>query len=460
MNKPVSTLRQARGTPLLALAAILLLVLMAATPPTAAGTAPRLTEIRSTSPPDRVLARPDSGPDAEDAFTAPASAIHHHDTPHFRLHWTSQGEDAATLAYIKQAAATFEEVWRAEVMTLGWPAPLPDAGLGGNDLVDVYVVDLAGEAFGYAAADAEALCGACAAVHGYLVMDNDYEGYRPDALGALQATAAHEFSHLVQFGMAYNAEGWAYEATAVWLEQVVYPQVDARTQYLVDFADAPQLSLSDFDTDTGGFDRAYGAYVWNLWLADRYGPEVIRDAWQAAASTDAHVLAGYATALATRGALLEEELVAFTAATAAWERGGFPGEAVGYPPIARQGMIEGGSVTTVTVDHAAAYVTDIRAGEEITVTVRGPKFVAGGIGLVAGAGTEVLSAVDDSLFDGEATITLRGVADATRVTLVIVNADPGLAVPKPPGSDRPRYLFDDIAYLVGVDVDPGPLAKP
>mgnify|MGYP006199618865 CR=1 FL=1 len=29
---------------------------------------------------------------------------------------------------------------------------------------------------------------------------------------------------------------------------------------------------------------------------------------------------------------------------------------------------------------------------------------------------------------------------------VIVNADPGLAVPKPPGSDRPRYLFDEVSY--------------
>ncbi len=91
--------------------------------------------------------------------------------------------------------------------------------------------------------------------------------------------------------------------------------------------------------------------------------------------------------------------------------------------------------------------------------MRGPKFVAGGIGLIAGAGTEVLSAVDDSLFDGHATVTLRGIGDATRVTLVIVNADPGLAVPKPPGNDRPRYLFDEVDYVVGIDVDPGPPVK-
>ncbi|HUG87045.1 MAG TPA: MXAN_6640 family putative metalloprotease [Euzebya sp.] len=410
-------------------------------------------------PPDRVLARPDSGPGAEDAFTAPAQALHHHDTTHFRLHFTTTTEDAAQNAFIKQAAVVFEQVWTAQVSDLGWPAPLPDDGLGGNDLVDVYFVDLGQGAFGYAAADEQALCGACNHVPGYLVMDNDYGGYRPDPLGALQATAAHEFSHLVQFGMAYNAEAWAYEATAVWLEQVVFPEADARTQYLVDFADAPQLSLSDFGTDSGGFDRSYGAYVWNLWLASRHGPDVVRDAWIAAAERDSHVLAGYGIALSDRGSRLEEEFVAFTAATAAWERGGFPGEPGGYPPIRREGFVPSGTVATVTVDHAAAYVVDVAPGHEVTVTVRGPKFVAGGIALVAGAGTEVLTEVDDTLFDGQASVTLTGVADATRVTLVIVNADTALAVPKPAGSDRPRYLFDDVSYLIGIDVDPGPPAK-
>lgn len=471
------TARTHRPTALLAVAVVLVALLAGPRPtapsaraPSSGGPVPtpaaaRHAEDRAASPPDRVLARPDSGPDAEDAFTVPATAIHTYDTTHVRLHWTSEGPDAATAAFVKQMARTFEEVWRAEVTDLGWPAPLPDAGLGGTapdgaDLVDVYVVDLAGEAFGYAAADADALCGSCGEVHGYLVMDNDYADYLPDPLGALQATAAHEFSHLVQFGMAYHAEGWAYEATAVWLERVVYPDVDARTQYLTDFAAAPELALSDFGTDTGGFDRAYGAYVWNVWLADRYGPELVRDAWSAAAAADDHVLGGYATALAQRGALLEQELVAFTAATAAWERGGFPAEPVGYPPIAREVLLESGTTTTVAVDHAAAYVADVRAGGTVTVTVRGPKFVAGGIGLVAGTGTEVVSALDDTLFDGEATVTLRGGAGATRITLVIVNADPGLAVPKPPGSDRPRYLFDQVDYLVGVDVDPGPRTKP
>ncbi|CAN5403714.1 hypothetical protein BH23ACT9_BH23ACT9_13750 [soil metagenome] len=438
------------------LAAVLLLVLVtgmpvAPQPPSAAG-------VERTTAEGQVRARPDAGADADDAFTAPASALHHHDTTHFRLHWTSETGDVATEPFIKTASSVLEHVWQITVVDLGWPAPLPDAGLGGNDLIDVYFVDLDEDAFGYAAADDVAVCDTCGQVHGYLVLDNDYAGYPPDPLGALQATAAHEFMHLVQFGMAYSGEGWAYEATAVWVEGVSSPYADARTQYLEDFAALPDLPLSDFRLSSGGFDRSYGAYVWNLWLADRYGPDLIRDAWVAAAA-DSHVLAGYGTALLDRGGLLEAELVAFTAATAGWDRGGFPTEPDPYPPLVRQGVVSSGTVATVTVDHASAYVVDVEPGAEMTVTVRGPKFVAGGIGLVAVAGNQVLSVVDDTLFDGQATVTLQGVGTATRVTLVIVNADVSLAVPTPPGSDRPRYLNDGVEYVVGIDVDPGPLVK-
>ena len=197
----------------------------------------------------RVMARPDTDPDVEDAFTAPASARHHHDSRHFRVHWTSQTEDAASIPFVKQTIAVFEQVWSDQVDRLGWPAPPADGGLGGNDLVDVYLVDLGREAFGYATVDRSALCGTCQSVHGYLVLDNDYVGFGPDPSVALESTAAHEFSHLVQFGIAYGGEGWAYESTAVWLERAVFPASDARTQYLRDFAGRPDLPLSEPDTE-------------------------------------------------------------------------------------------------------------------------------------------------------------------------------------------------------------------
>lgn len=399
-------------------------------------------------------ARPTDGSVADDGYAAGAE-VHTWDTAHFRIHWVSEGGDAATAPFVKEVGTVMEQVWRVEVDELGWPAPPQDDGVGGSDRVDVYLLDLDDGPFGYATADRGATCTTCGPVHGFLVLDNDYRGYPPSPGAALRATAAHEFAHLIHFGIAYDGEGWAYEATAVWMERVVFPEADARTEYVRDFADLPHLPLSDFDVDTGGFDRAYGAYVWNVWLESRHGPEVVRDAWLAAADADQHVMEGYDTALRTRGSSLTREIVAFTAATAAWERGGFPGEPAAYPPIARDRFIALGSREEIRIDHAAAFVADIEPAEEVTVTVRGPRFVAGGVALIAAAGSEVLSAVDASLFDGEATVTLEGVADAGRLTLVVVNSDVSLARPKPVGSDRPAYLHDGITYVLGVGVDPG-----
>jgi hypothetical protein len=240
------------------------------------------------------------------------------------------------------------------------------------------------------------------------------------------------------------------------MEQAVYPDADARTAYLQDFAARPELSLSDFSLGGGGFDRAYGAYVWNLWLAERYGDDVIRQVWQAASDTDSHLLGGYATVLAERGTSLDEEMVAFVAATAAWEVAGFPGEPLPYPTISRAGTLTSGEVAEVVVDHAAAHVVDLEGvGDTVTVTVRGPRHVAGGVAVVATGEGRVVQAIDGTLFDGQATVTLAGLGDAGRVSLVVVNADAALARPKRDGDDRASYLNDEVVWVVGVDVDPG-----
>ena len=407
-----------------------------------------------------VLLRPTTE-GSSDEFQAPEGQRYHVDTPHFRIHFTDTGPDAATIAFVKDTATVLEEVWVAEVERLGWPEPLPDEGLGGTgrhgqDLVDVYLVDLDDGPYGYVAADEENPCVLCRSVHGFLVLENDYIGYEPNPPDALRSTAAHEFAHLIHMRMAWDGEPWAYEATAVWMEQAVYPDADARTAYLQDFAARPELSLSDFSLGGGGFDRAYGAYVWNLWLAERYGDDVIRQVWQAASDADSHLLGGYATVLAERGTSLDEEMVAFVAATAAWEVAGFPGEPLPYPTVSRAGTLASGEVAEVVVDHAAAHVVDLEGvGAVVTVTVRGPRHVAGGVAVVATGEGRVVQAIDGTLFDGQATVTLAGLGDAGRVSLVVVNADAALARPKRDGDDRASYLNDEVVWVVGVDVDPG-----
>ncbi|MEE8603714.1 MXAN_6640 family putative metalloprotease [Euzebya tangerina] len=441
---------------------VLAIVMPALAPlPQSALPAVDLDALRGTHGGDHVRWRPDTDAAGEDAFTAPLAARFTRDTEHFRIHWTDQTEDAATPEFVDQTAAVFEEVWEVQIEQLGWPAPPPDNGAGGNDLIDVYLVDLGIGAYGYASPDIEALCGGCPDPHGYLVLDNDYAGFDPSPRGALQATASHEFGHLVQFGLAFEGEAWAYEATSVWLEQQVYPDVDARSQYLVDFARHPHLPITDFGED-GGFDRAYGAYVWNLWLSDRYGPDIIRRAWLASTESSDHLLEGYDAALRDVGSNFVKEYLAFAGATAGWEVGGFPTEPGAYPRVERTDLLTSGDVTEITLDHTGMYLADIAVpsgASTVTVTIHTDRFISGGVALVAAAGSTVLSTSDGTLFDGIGTVTLDGVAGLDRVTLILVNADTTLAVPKPPRSDSPRYFFTHVPYRIGVDVDPGPLEK-
>lgn len=400
-------------------------------------------------------------PGAPDGYSVPADQVHVVDTPHFRLHFTEQGTDAAAPRFVKLAGGVFEEVWAHQVQHRGWPSPAPDGGRGGDDRVDVYLLDTdvrPDAPFGYAVEDTPVSCGACAR-SGHLVIDNDYEGFAANPEAALRATAAHEFGHLVGFRVAPGAEGWAAEATAVWLERDTFPEADARTAYLEDFAGRPDLSLTDFAVASGGFDRSYGAYVWNAWLAERHGPDVVRDAWEQAGALGDHVTAGYDAALRARGTSFAGEFVAFATATAGWERGGFPVEVADYPPVARAAPLHSGEERQVKLDHAAYHVADVIGADTVTVTARGPKFVAGGLALVAGWGNQVRVAVDDTLHDGLATVSMSGLVGAHRVTVVVVNADVTGVRDKPAGGDPVRHLHDGVEYRVGVDVDPGPRPK-
>jgi len=218
---------------------------------------------------DAYFARPTDGAadPTGNGFSVPPEQVQVVESTHFRIHYVTTTDDASTAAYAGEVATVFEEMWTREIDQLGWSAPAIDAGMGGDDRTDVYLVELGDSgAYGFAAPDAESACQppACSGIHGFMVMDNDYVGYSPDPGGALRATTAHEFNHLLQFAIAATAESWFFEASATWMESQTYPAIDARTFYIAAFAGLSQLPITDFGQETGGNNRAYGLYVWNL----------------------------------------------------------------------------------------------------------------------------------------------------------------------------------------------------
>ena len=86
------------------------------------------------------------------------------------------------------------------------------------------------------------------AASGYCVLDDDFArsqfGQQP--ILSLKATAAHEFFHAVQFAYDYAEDGWFMEATATWMEERVFDDVNDNRQYLP----AGQLGVPGRPLDT------------------------------------------------------------------------------------------------------------------------------------------------------------------------------------------------------------------
>jgi hypothetical protein len=414
---------------------------------------------------DSYFYRPTDGANDNSGFTYEVPEATPVDTAHFRIHYVTSGAQASDPAYVDQVAQVFEEVYANEVDQQGWLPPASDGELGGNGLIDVYLSEL-GEAgaYGFAAPDDDNTCApdACDSFHGFMVMDNNYDGYPPDPTGALQATTAHEFNHLSHFATSFTAEPWFYEATAVWQELVNYPAVDARSFYVDSMAALPELPITDFVRETGGFSRSYGLYVWSLWLADAFGPEVIIDTWNQAAAADGHSLDGYDAALRARGSSFSQQFIAFAAATAAWDHGDFPQDPLGtvYPDVRRDEPLASGGTRNVTLDHTAYSLIPLPDTDGTQVTVTAPTGVAAGAAVVVDRGPGQVSVVEADLSSGSATLTVSTTPGA-EVTLAVVNADPTLAEPKDDTDGRTplSYLADGAVFGVGVDTaapQPGP----
>jgi hypothetical protein len=251
-----------------------------------------------------LLARPSAGQATagEEAY-APEATEHVVCSAHYCVHWvTGESEpdpkkrDAPTDLsdadadgvpdFVETMSNTFEQVFAVENIQMGWREPTPDGTRGGDfNKVDVYLKQLGDEGiFGYSTPDPGQTTNSQAA---FLVMDNDFshEEYPryDNPLPPLQVTAAHEYNHVLQFGYDVLQDAWMFESTAVWMEDRVFDDVNDYVSYLPAWAKLTGLPLTRFNS-TDLLDKfnvkVYGDAVWNRWLDERYGQEVIRTAWE------------------------------------------------------------------------------------------------------------------------------------------------------------------------------------
>lgn len=219
------------------------------------------------------------------------------DTPHFRIHYTFEGVDSVDQPFVDAVVVAVEEVWETTIEEMGWPAPPDDGLLGGDSRYDIYLMDLVGSgegALGYTSP--ESIVGdnpnsndvvETRAGSSYIAVENDFDnvdGGTPVSL--MRATVVHEFHHAVQFGFDVNdPHNWYYEATASWMETVVFPKDEDATGYVAYAYEYPELCFGT-ENDPGEGQLMYGDWTFLQMLVDLYGDNAVVDLWTSLAKYD------------------------------------------------------------------------------------------------------------------------------------------------------------------------------
>lgn len=212
----------------------------------------------------------------------------------FRIHFDTTGTEAAAMLdashhripgtareYAEWVAVLAESSLQVESIRLGYPAAPPDLGAGGGDEYDIYLRNLDTLQI-YGRTVPEQSLGQRRSTT-YMEIDNDFTFVTPDSLKGLPAAAvtlAHEYHHAIQLGN-YGDWGfdniWYYEMTSVWMEDVVFPDVNDYYSYLRSASGHFRHPEIPF---TSPQFIVYSRGIWCHYLAQRFSPDLIRLSWE------------------------------------------------------------------------------------------------------------------------------------------------------------------------------------
>ncbi|MGN6255805.1 MAG: MXAN_6640 family putative metalloprotease [Solirubrobacterales bacterium] len=388
--------------------------------------------------------RPTGGEDPNrNAYSVPEAPNSPACSQHFCVHWVDQGLDAPNLRdrngdgipdFVERVLQVAEHVHQVENGKLGWREPKSDGHRGGgNGKTDVYLSEIGGELFGYAAPDR----GQATRQHliprhlyGYLVLDNDYSAFEfphTKPINDLEVTFAHEYNHILQFAYDAYQDPWFAESTATWMEDQVYNRIDDYLRYV-----KPWTRLYETPLTTSSI-KMYGSAVWNQWLARRYGATLIRKAWAGAidAKPGGFSVAAYERAIRAAGPSdFSRDFTHFAAAVAEWRTGRGFRESRLYPDMPRQGSLPlDGERLTRLLDHTTFQLLRVRApgGRAVAVHLTAPRGTEAGLALVGRIGSErggrTVNRVAFRGGGGTMTVRLPRPGRFQRITAVVVNAD-------------------------------------
>jgi len=189
-----------------------------------------------------------------------------------RVHFTRSGGDACDSIYALRVANYAEYSWHKQVDSLGWAAPPPDYGMGGDDRYDVYICVQEPGIAGYCSPEVNYPDPYPEGSTSYIAVDPRLENE------FLKVVCAHEFSHACQMRYATQEQGFIFENTSVWAEDVCYDDVNDYVGYL---SSSPNpLWNPDYPITSTENLYLYAGGIWFMFLDQYYDRDCPRRVWE------------------------------------------------------------------------------------------------------------------------------------------------------------------------------------
>ena len=295
----------------------------------------------------------------------------HFNTPHFRLHYTRIGPHAPPLEdfhprngvpdYIDLCADAMERSYHVQIDLMGFKKPYIDfwaAQNGGNHKMDVYLFTF--PALGITTADwfEGRVLSTALTVAPYFMINSriyDYVG-KAEGIRYLETTCAHEFLHGIQFGYNAYMPTWFMEASATWIEVMTYDGGvidDGDTLHDPDELNETNsynyyihqlrrwFLIPDISLESRIGDHEYGSVIWSLYMAQRFGYDIIRQFFVNATDGSYREMGNFYDVFIDNGTTLAEAFKTFTVwnyftHTRAYTNSELPGyrNADRFPPVA------------------------------------------------------------------------------------------------------------------------------
>ncbi len=216
----------------------------------------------------RGLARPGfSGPPI--SFISPGD--------HFRIHYTTQGIDAVTEAFANEVALAADLSWQVQCDDMKYHIPPSDQGMGGCHRYDIYIKNIPYMGYCTHSGEYKPPDSTQNASASHIVISNTLNSDH------IKVTVAHEFQHAVQFAYDFAEGVWFMENCAVFMEEMVYPDINDYMSYLGG-GDNP-IRKPWWDIRSGSSNLYwYGGVTWAFFIWQRNEVEAVRLAWEECAA--------------------------------------------------------------------------------------------------------------------------------------------------------------------------------